>query len=183
MNQSVLEIKDLIKHFHSRSGLVKAVNGVNLEVYSGEIFGFLGPNGAGKTTTLRILTTLLKQDSGTAIVAGFDTKKDPDQVRRRIGYVSQAGGSDLPATGRENLILQGRLYGMSQPMAAKRAEELTHLLDLVEFADSIAYTYSGGQRRRLDVALGLMNRPTILFLDEPTTGLDPQNRANLWTQI
>jgi ABC-2 type transport system ATP-binding protein len=183
MNQSVLEIKDLIKHFHSRSGLVKAVNGVNLEVYSGEIFGFLGPNGAGKTTTLRILTTLLKQDSGTAIVAGFDTKKDPDQVRRRIGYVSQAGGSDLPATGRENLILQGRLYGMSQPMAAKRAEELTHLLDLVEFADRIAYTYSGGQRRRLDVALGLMNRPTILFLDEPTTGLDPQNRANLWTQI
>jgi ABC-2 type transport system ATP-binding protein len=183
MDQSVLIIKDLVKHFHSKSGLVKAVNGVNLEVYSGEIFGFLGPNGAGKTTTLRILTTLLKQDSGQAIVAGFDTKKDPDQVRRRIGYVSQAGGSDRPATGRENLILQGQLYGMPTSVSAKRAEELIHLLDLVEFADRIVQTYSGGQRRRLDVALGLMNRPTILFLDEPTTGLDPQNRANLWVQI
>ncbi len=183
MEQSVVVIKDLKKFFSTRHGSIKAVNGVNLQVASGEIFGFLGPNGAGKTTTLRILTTLLVQDSGDALVAGFDVKKEPDQVRRHIGYVGQIGGADRPATGRENLILQGQLYGMTTTAASARAEELIQLLDLSEFAERIVYTYSGGQRRRLDVALGLMNRPTVLFLDEPTTGLDPQNRANLWLQI
>jgi ABC-2 type transport system ATP-binding protein len=183
MNQPVVVVKNLKKFFPSKKGPIKAVDGVNLQVNTGEIYGFLGPNGAGKTTTLRILTTLLTQDSGDAIIAGFDVKKEPDQVRRHIGYVSQTGGSDRPATGRENLILQGQLYGMTTSKASERAEELIKLLDLSEFADRIVYTYSGGQRRRLDVALGLMNRPTVLFLDEPTTGLDPQNRANLWDQI
>jgi ABC-2 type transport system ATP-binding protein len=183
MQQPVVVIKNLKKYFPSKNGVVKAIDGVNLQVASGTIFGFLGPNGAGKTTTLRILTTLLVQDSGEALVAGFDVKKEPDQVRLHIGYVSQVGGADRPATGRENLILQGQLYGMTTPTATARAEELIQLLDLSEFAERIVDTYSGGQLRRLDVALGLMNRPTVLFLDEPTTGLDPQNRANLWVQI
>ena len=163
--------------------MVKAVDGVDLSVMPGEVFGFLGPNGAGKTTTLRMLTTLIPPDSGRAVVAGFDVLAEPDQVRRNIGYVGQNGGSDLPATGRENLLLQGRLYGMTAADSRARADELIELLDLTEFADRVAYTYSGGQRRRLDVAVGLMNRPRVLFLDEPTTGLDPQNRANLWAQI
>jgi ABC-2 type transport system ATP-binding protein len=183
MAEAVVVVKDLKKYFPSKQGPVKAVDGVNLEVAKGEIFGFLGPNGAGKTTVLRILTTLLVQDSGQALVGGFDVKKEPEQVRRHIGYVSQIGGVDRPATGRENLILQGQLYGMNTPAASARAKELIMLLDLSEFADRIVQTYSGGQRRRLDVALGLMNRPAVLFLDEPTTGLDPQNRANLWLQI
>jgi ABC-2 type transport system ATP-binding protein len=183
MDQPVVEVKNLKKFFKSKNGPVKAVNGVNLKVFAGEVFGFLGPNGAGKTTTLRMLTTLMPPDSGSAVVAGYDVKNNPDQVRRRIGYVSQAGGADRPATGRENLVLQGQLYGMTTNDALARAEELIKLLDLTEFAGRTVYTYSGGQRRRLDVALGLMNHPTVLFLDEPTTGLDPQNRANLWVQI
>jgi len=126
---------------------------------------------------------LMAPDSGTAKVAGFDVAKDQEKVRRNIGYVGQSGGSDNAATGRENLILQGRLYDMTAEEAKTRAEELIKVLDITEFADRIVYTYSGGQRRRLDVALGMMNRPKVLFLDEPTTGLDPQNRANLWVQI
>jgi len=183
MSDVVVSTVDLKKYFSARSGVVKAVDGVNLSVSEGQVFGFLGPNGAGKTTTLRILTTLIPADSGQAIVAGCDVLRDPDAVRCRIGYVSQAGGSDRPATGRENLVLQGRLYGMARPNAEERAAELIDLLDLTDFADRIVYTYSGGQRRRLDVALGIMHQPRVLFLDEPTTGLDPQNRANLWEQI
>jgi ABC-2 type transport system ATP-binding protein len=183
MPDPVVFTKDLRKYFPAKNGSVKAVDGVDLEVFPGEIFGFLGPNGAGKTTTLRILTTLVQADSGTARIAGFDVSKEPGNVRRNIGYVGQAGGSDRPATGRENLILQGRLYDMTLPQAKERAEELIAALDLTEFADRIAHTYSGGQLRRLDVALGIMHRPKVLFLDEPTTGLDPQNRANLWVQI
>ena len=179
----VVMTENLKKSFPSRKGVVKAVDGVDLLVMPGEVFGFLGPNGAGKTTTLRMLTTLIPPDSGRAVVAGFDVLAEPDQVRRNIGYVGQNGGSDLPATGRENLLLQGRLYGMTAADSRARADELIELLDLTEFADRVAYTYSGGQRRRLDVAVGLMNRPRVLFLDEPTTGLDPQNRANLWAQI
>ncbi len=179
----VVMTEDLKKSFPSRKGVVKAVDGVDLSVMPGEIFGFLGPNGAGKTTTLRMLTTLIPPDSGRALVAGFDVLVEPDKVRRNIGYVGQNGGSDLPATGRENLVLQGRLYGMTAADSRARADELIELLDITEFADRVAYTYSGGQRRRLDVAVGLMNRPRVLFLDEPTTGLDPQNRANLWSQI
>ena len=183
MDKSVVSIKNLRKYFHSKDKTIKAVDGVDLEVSAGTIFGFLGPNGAGKTTTLRILTTLMISDSGDVTVAGLDVKKHPDQVRRKIGYVSQAGGADHSATGTENLILQGQLYGLSTSVAVARAKELIGLLDLAEFSDRIVNTYSGGQRRRLDVALGLMNRPVVLFLDEPTTGLDPQNRANLWEQI
>ena len=183
MPDAVVVTEDLKKYFPSRNGPVKAVDGVNLEVFPGEIFGFLGPNGAGKTTTLRILTTLVKADSGAATIAGFDVLREPGDVRRNIGYVGQAGGADRPATGRENLILQGRLYDMTLQQAKERAAELIAALDLAEFADRIAHTYSGGQLRRLDVALGIMHRPKVLFLDEPTTGLDPQNRANLWVQI
>ena len=183
MPDEVVFTQDLKKYFPSRKGVVKAVDGVNLSVPAGQVFGFLGPNGAGKTTTLRILTTLIEADSGQALVAGYDVLKDPDAVRCRIGYVGQSGGSDRPATGRENLVLQGRLYGMPKAEVDKRADELIDLLDLTDFADRIVYTYSGGQRRRLDVALGIMHRPQVLFLDEPTTGLDPQNRANLWEQI
>jgi ABC-2 type transport system ATP-binding protein len=159
------------------------VRGVSIDVAQGEIFGFLGPNGAGKTTTLRMLTTLLPIDSGTATVAGFDVARQPGQVRTRIGYVSQLGGSDELATARENLILQGRLYGASRAQVAPRAQALIELLDLAEFADRRAATYSGGQRRRLDIALGIVHEPPVLFLDEPTTGLDPQSRANLWDHI
>ena len=183
MEQPIVSIKNLKKYFHSKHDLVKAVDGVDLEVYTGAVFGFLGPNGAGKTTTLRVLTTLMVPDSGEVTVAGLDVVRHPDQVRRKIGYVSQAGGADHSATGKENLVLQGQLYGLSTPTATARAKELIGLLELSEFSDRIVSTYSGGQRRRLDVALGLMNKPIVLFLDEPTTGLDPQNRANLWVQI
>lgn len=181
--QDVITTTGLRKSFKSKNGIVEAVRGVDLSVGEGEIFGFLGPNGAGKTTTLRMLATLLPIDSGEAIVAGFDVKKQPHEVRRRVGYVSQAGGGDRLATGREDLILQGQLYGMSTVDANHRADELIDALDLGEFAGRRVDTYSGGQRRRLDVGLGIMHKPDVLFLDEPTTGLDPQNRANLWELI
>jgi ABC-2 type transport system ATP-binding protein len=177
---NIISVQQLTKVFGRK---VRAVDGIDLEVESGQIFGFLGPNGAGKTTTLRMLATLLPIDSGEAIVAGFDVKKRQQQVRQHIGYVSQLGGADSLATGLEDLVLQGNLYGMSKVDASKRAMELIGALDLSEFADRRVSTYSGGQKRRLHVALGLMHHPDILFLDEPTTGLDPQNRANLWMQI
>jgi ABC-2 type transport system ATP-binding protein len=162
---------------------VEAVRGIDLAVAAGEIFGLLGPNGAGKTTTLRILTTLLPADAGDARVAGEDVRRAPGLVRRRIGYVGQLGGADKEATGRENLMLAGRLYGLSAADARRRCAELAEVFDLGELADRAVRTYSGGQRRRLEVALGIMHRPRVLFLDEPTTGLDPQNRANLWEQL
>ncbi len=184
MTDSVISTHDLRKSFRGRRGsLVDAVRGVSIEVARGEVFGFLGPNGAGKTTTLRMLTTLLPIDAGSATVAGFDVRREPDRVRARIGYVSQLGGSDELATGRENLVLQGRLYGGESSAVKRRAAELIELLDLSAFAGRLVSTYSGGQRRRLDVALGIMHEPTVLFLDEPSTGLDPQNRANLWDHI
>jgi ABC-2 type transport system ATP-binding protein len=179
----VIRTDDLRKSFRSRKGAVEAVRGVSIEVGRAEIFGFLGPNGAGKTTTLRMLTTLLPVDSGQAWVAGFDVSRQPKRVRERIGYVSQAGGADDLATGRENLILQGRLYGGDPETVRRRVDELAVTLDLADFADRKVITYSGGQRRRLDVALGVIHQPEVLFLDEPTTGLDPQNRANLWDHI
>jgi ABC-2 type transport system ATP-binding protein len=179
----VVIAEQLQKTFPARHGRIEAVRGVDLRVHRGEVFGFLGPNGAGKTTTVRMLATLLPIDGGTALVAGADVRREPHLVRRRIGYVAQAGGADLPATGRENLLLQGRLYGASPRAAARRASELIDLLTLGGFVDRPARTYSGGQRRRLEVALGLMHEPDLLFLDEPTTGLDPQNRANLWDQL
>ena len=175
--------EELSKTFPSRRGPVEAVRGVDLQVESGEIFGLLGPNGAGKTTTMRMLTTLLPIGGGSATVAGFDVTQQPRKVRENIGYVSQLGGADELATGRENLILQGRLYGASLSDVHPRVDRLAGILDLSAFIDRRVKTYSGGQRRRLDVALGIVHQPKVLFLDEPTTGLDPQNRANLWDHL
>jgi ABC-2 type transport system ATP-binding protein len=183
----VIDIQSIKKVFsYKQKGVLKtteAVNGVTLTVKSGEIFGFLGPNGAGKTTTLRMLTTLLSIDEGEAFISGFDIKKQPKEVRRHIGYVGQLGGADLATTGFENLILAGKLYGMNQTTAFNRANELINVFDIGELVNRRVKTYSGGQRRRLEVALGIMHKPEVLFLDEPTTGLDPQNRANLWDQM
>jgi ABC-2 type transport system ATP-binding protein len=177
---SVITAKQLTKVFARK---VRAVDGVDLDIAAGEIFGFLGPNGAGKTTTLRMLATLLPIDSGEATIAGYNVQKQPHEVRKRLGYVGQAGGADHLASGREDLLLQGKLYGMNAAKAAARAAELVAALDLTDFIDRRISTYSGGQKRRLHVALGIMHRPDVLFLDEPTSGLDPQNRANLWAQI
>ncbi len=180
----MITASELRKRFPGKGGQdVAAVRGVSLEVGRGEIVGFLGPNGAGKTTTLRMLTTLLPIDGGRATVAGLDVQRQPGQVRRHIGYVSQLGGADELATGRENLMLQGRLYGGSRAAVASRVAHVLGLLDLSGFADRRVRGYSGGQRRRLDVALGIVHQPEVLFLDEPSTGLDPQNRANLWQHI
>jgi ABC-2 type transport system ATP-binding protein len=179
----VITATELKKSFKSRRGPVEAVRGVSIEVRRGEIFGFLGPNGAGKTTTLRMLTTLLPIDEGSATVGGFDVERQPQRVREHTGFVSQLGGADPLATGRENLLLQGRLYGRAKPDVLARIEELLDVLDLRDFADRKVITYSGGQHRRLDIALGIVHDPQVLFLDEPTTGLDPQNRANLWDHI
>jgi ABC-2 type transport system ATP-binding protein len=181
--EPVITTDGLRKSFRSRKNTVEAVRGVSIAVERGEIFGFLGPNGAGKTTTLRMLTTLLPIDGGTATIAGLDVRTQPKAVRERIGYVSQLGGADDLATGRENLILQGRLYGGRPDDVAARSDHVIEVLDLADFADRRVDSYSGGQRRRLDVALGIVHEPDVLFLDEPTTGLDPQNRANLWDQI
>jgi ABC-2 type transport system ATP-binding protein len=178
-----VRVSGLRKSFRVKNETVDAVTGIDLVVAEGEIFGLLGPNGAGKTTTLRILTTLLAADDGEAIVAGADVRREPRLVRRRIGYVGQLGGADANATGRENLLLAGRLYGLSAAAARQRATELLAVFDLAALADRGVRTYSGGQKRRLEVALGIMHEPRVLFLDEPTTGLDPQNRANLWDQL
>jgi ABC-2 type transport system ATP-binding protein len=183
MSDVIIRTTELKKSFTVKKEKVEAVAGVNLEVAAGEIFGFLGPNGAGKTTTLRMLATLLPVDDGEAMVAGFDVKKRPGEVRKRIGYVSQLGGADNEATGYEDLLLQGRLYGMSITDSRRRVDELSGTLQLEEFAHRKTKTYSGGQLRRLNVASGIVHRPEVLFLDEPTTGLDPQNRANLWVHL
>jgi ABC-2 type transport system ATP-binding protein len=179
----ILQTKNLRKTFRAKRKIVEAVKGVDLAVKKGEVFGFLGPNGAGKTTTLRMLCTLLPIDEGEATIAGFDVRKQPGEVRKHVGYVSQLGGADSEASGREDLVLQGRLYGMSRIVADRRAAELIKVLELDEFADRKVATYSGGQKRRLDIACGIIHKPDVLFLDEPTTGLDPQNRANLWEQV
>jgi ABC-2 type transport system ATP-binding protein len=180
---TMIETRDLRKTFKTRGGAVEAVSGVDLRVPRGEIFGFLGPNGAGKTTMLRILATLLPPTSGEATVAGADLRRQPQEVRRRIGYVPQGGSTDPAATGRGELVLQGRLYGMSKSVAQSRAREVLAALDLEPAADRATGTYSGGMRRRLDIGLGIVHRPAVLFLDEPTTGLDPQARARMWDEI
>jgi ABC-2 type transport system ATP-binding protein len=180
---AVIETRGLRRVFKTRKRAVEAVAGVDLTVLKGEIFGFLGPNGAGKTTTLRMLATLLPPSGGTATVAGCDLRTQSDQIRERIGYVGQAGGSDREITGRTELIFQGRLYGMSVETAKKRAAELITMLELEVCADRKAGTYSGGQKRRLDIGLGLVHDPQLLFLDEPTTGLDPQSRARVWDEV
>ena len=150
---------------------------------AGEIFGFLGPNGAGKTTTLRMLATLITPTAGEATVAGADLRRQPGLVRQRIGYVPQGGSTDPAETGRGELVIQGRLYGMNTADAKSRATEVLAALDLETAADRPTGTYSGGMRRRLDVGLGIVHRPQVLFLDEPTTGLDPQARARMWEEI
>ena len=180
---AMIATQGLTKTFKARKGAVEAVRGVNLEVNGGEIFGFLGPNGAGKTTTMRMLATLLQPTSGRATVCGYNLLREPGRVRQQIGYVGQKGGAEASETGRENLLLQGRLYGMSKSAAQKRMIELIGKLDLEPFADRLARTYSGGQRRRLDIAMGMMHRPRLLFLDEPTTGLDPQSRVRIWDEV
>ncbi len=180
---AMIETRKLAKTFKSRKGPVEAVRGVDLVVNEGEIFGFLGPNGAGKTTTMRMLATLLDPTDGQATVCGYDLRREPGKVRTQIGYVGQKGGAEPKETGRENMVLQGRLYGMSKAEALKRAAELIHRLDLEPYADRLVSTYSGGQRRRLDIAMGMMHRPRLLILDEPTTGLDPQSRARIWDEI
>ncbi|GAA2439994.1 ATP-binding cassette domain-containing protein [Actinomadura vinacea] len=177
----MIEARGLARTFTTKHGTVEAVRGVDLDVGQGEIVGFLGPNGAGKSTTLRMLTTLLAPTAGTATVAGRDLRADPAGVRRRIGYVGQSGGTDPTVPAGEELRLQADLYGV--PGAAGRIADLCARLDLEGLERRPAGSLSGGQRRRLDIALGLVHRPPLLFLDEPTTGLDPQSRGNLWDHI
>ena len=181
--QTVISVRQLRRVFKSRKSTVEAVAGIDLEVYAGEIFGFLGPNGAGKTTTLRMLATLMPPTSGEATVVGQDLRRHPGEVRRRIGYVGQRGGADPEITARHELIFEARLYGMSRAEAQSRAAELIVTLELESCADRKISTYSGGQRRRLDVGVGLVHKPQLLFLDEPTTGLDPQSRARMWDEV
>jgi ABC-2 type transport system ATP-binding protein len=181
--EAVIETRGLRRVFKSRQREVVAVAGVDLLVHPGEIFGFLGPNGAGKTTTLRMLATLLPPSGGSARVAGCELAAEPGKIRERIGYVGQAGGADREITGRTELVFQGRLYGMSVAAAGRRAAELIAMLELDGAADRKVGTYSGGQKRRLDIGLGLVHDPQLLFLDEPTTGLDPQSRARVWDEV
>jgi len=162
---------------------VQALDGMSFAVSAGQVFGLLGPNGAGKSTTVRVLVTLSTPDGGRASVAGHDVVRDPGSVRRTIGYVPQASGVDREATGRENLVLQGRLQGMRGPAVDRRADELLETFGLAGKASAQVKTYSGGLKRRLDVAMGLMHRPQVLFLDEPTTGLDPEARAAMWDEL
>ena len=166
-----------------RYGEIQALDGVSFAVREGEVFALLGPNGAGKSTTVRILTTLTKPDSGSAIVAGHDVVRHPDRARRALGYVPQESGIDREATGRENLMLQGRIYGTRGPELKQRVDELLELVGLAEAAGRIVRGYSGGMKRRLDIALGLVHRPSVLFLDEPTTGLDPEARVAMWAEV
>jgi ABC-2 type transport system ATP-binding protein len=183
----MIETKGLSKSFKSRQGrevkTVEAVRGVDLFVTEGEIFGFLGPNGAGKTTTLRMLATLIDPDGGEATIAGADLRKNPGEVRRRIGYVAQGGSTWDDSTAREELVLQARMYGLGKADAQRRAVRALEAFQLSEYADRKCKTYSGGQRRRVDIALGIIHEPQIVFLDEPTTGLDPQSRAHMWDEV
>jgi ABC-2 type transport system ATP-binding protein len=173
----------LVKHYEGKDGTVEAVRGVDLEIARDEIFGFLGPNGAGKSTTVRMLTTLLSITAGTAEVAGIDVAREPDAARRRIGVALQEAGLDPRQTGRELLALHGRLFGMDQAQAAARARELLTLVELEDAADRKIKGYSGGMQRRLDLAAALVHEPEILFLDEPTTGLDPASRLTVWEEV
>jgi len=178
-----VQAEGLVKHYKGRDGAVEAVRGVDLEIPAGEIFGFLGPNGAGKSTTVRMLTTLLSITSGQAFVAGVDVAADPDGARRKIGVALQEAGLDPRQTGRELLVLQGRLFGLSGAEAAGRAQQLLALVELEDAADRRIKGYSGGMKRRLDLASALVHEPEVLFLDEPTTGLDPASRLTVWDEV
>jgi ABC-2 type transport system ATP-binding protein len=177
---SAIEARGLVKAYGKD---VRALDGLDLEVGRGTIFGLLGPNGAGKSTTVKILTTLTAPDGGSAAVAGYDVVQEADRVRRAIGVVGQKPGVDPDATGRENLVLQGDLYGLPPREVRRRTNELLERFGLVEAARRLVRTYSGGMQRKLDVAMGLINEPEVLFLDEPTTGLDPEARAEMWDAI
>ena len=186
----MIETQGLRKSFQSRKRrrsdtdpTVDAVRGIDLDVHAGEIFGFLGPNGAGKTTTLRMLATLIRPDGGEARIAGADLLADPAEVRRRIGYVAQGGGTADAVSAREELVLQARMYGTGKALAEQQTEAALKSFDLTDFADRHCSTYSGGQRRRVDIALGVIHEPRVLFLDEPTVGLDPPSRSQVWEEI
>lgn len=179
MNSSAIRCQSVVREFAG----VAAVNGVDLDVEAGEIYGFLGPNGAGKSTTVRMLCTLLAPTSGTASVAGFDVVEQPGEVRLRIGAALQEAALDPRQTGAELLLLQGRLYGLTRADARRRVDELGQLIDLGEALGRRIGTYSGGMKRRLDLAAALIHNPDILFLDEPTTGLDPVSRAVVWEEV
>src|SRR5918998_2630911 len=183
MLATVIHARGLARTFRKRKQEIHAVTGVDLDVGPGEVVGFLGPNGAGKTTTLRMLTTLLAPTAGTATVAGCDLRRDPVGVRRRIGYVSQSGSTAPEARAGEEVVDHARLYGMSTAEATQRGQQLFADFDLDGLWERQPKTMSGGQRRRLDIAVGLIHVPELVFLDEPTTGLDPQARANLWQHI
>jgi ABC-2 type transport system ATP-binding protein len=176
---AAVQAEGLVKHYDD----VEAVRGVSLTVRAGEVFGFLGPNGAGKSTTVRMLTTLLTITAGTARVAGLDVAEQPDAVRHRIGVALQEAGLDPRQTGRELLLLQARLFGLTAPEAGRRADQLLELVELEDAADRRIKTYSGGMKRRLDLASALVHEPEVLFLDEPTTGLDPASRLTVWDEV
>ena len=180
-----IEARQLVKTYavHGRKQGIRALDGLDLSVPRGIIYGLLGPNGAGKSTAVKILTSLARPDAGAARVAGVDVLAQPGRVRHMIGVVAQRSGADPTATGRENLMLQGRLYGLRGGSVRARADELLDHFGLTEAAGRLVRTYSGGMQRRLDVALGLMHRPAVLFLDEPTTGLDPESRSAMWQEI
>jgi ABC-2 type transport system ATP-binding protein len=182
-NGPAVRAAGLVKHFEGKEETVEAVRGVDLEIEPGEIFGFLGPNGAGKSTTVRMLTTLLSITAGRAEVAGIDVTQDPEAVRRRIGVALQEAGLDPRQTGRELLTLHGRLFGLDQAAATKRTQELLELVELEAAADRVTKGYSGGMQRRLDLAAALVHEPEVLFLDEPTTGLDPASRLTVWEEV
>jgi ABC-2 type transport system ATP-binding protein len=172
-----------VQDLRKRYGDVQALDGVTFAVRDGEVFGLLGPNGAGKSTTVKVLTTLTKPDSGQGLVAGHDVVRHPNRARNAIGYVPQDSGVDRQATGRENLMLQGRIYGMRGSALRTRVSELLELVGIADAADRVVRGYSGGMKRRLDIALGLVHRPKVLFLDEPTTGLDPEARVAMWVEV
>jgi ABC-2 type transport system ATP-binding protein len=180
---AAIEATGLVKTFRSRKNTVKALDGIDLDVPEGSVLGLLGPNGAGKTTTVRILTTLMAPDEGSARVLGHDVVKEADLVRSLVGLSGQYAAVDELLTGRENLWMFGRLYRLSSPQAKQRADELLEIFDLTDAAGRILKTYSGGMRRRLDLAGSLIAQPKVLFLDEPTTGLDPRSRLDLWQII
>jgi ABC-2 type transport system ATP-binding protein len=180
MTSIAIGAEGLVKEY---PGDVRALDGLSFTVEEGTVFGLLGPNGAGKSTAVRILTTLARADEGTAQVGGHDVRREPEQVRSTIGVVAQRGGADREATARENLRLSGRLHGLRGAELESRIQELLDRFGLAEAADRIVRTFSGGMERRLDIGLALVHRPRVLFLDEPTTGLDPEVRADMWQEI
>ena len=179
----MIKARGLTRSFTARGRSVDAVRSIDLDVAAGELVGFLGPNGAGKTTTLRMLTTLLTPTTGEALVAGADLLSDPAGVRARIGYVGQGNGGGLDQQVGHELVMQARLHGLSTSAAKQRAREMAETFELTELTDRLVITLSGGQKRRLDIALGVLHEPSLVFLDEPSTGLDPQSRDNLWRHI